>query len=198
MQDEESVSVASRNHHRFENVVVDLLNVRVTVDGEIRPLEPKSFRLLQFLIENRDRVVSKQEIFDAVWAGTFVTDNALTRAVAQIRKALGDDSKDSKYIETIPTVGYRFVATVKGVPHDEPAPAPISSSAPPPPMPRPAAPRTAGRNLVVAAVAALIVGAVGIWMYRSSSRSATDSTSPETLKPVQFSSSAGLDMGASF
>src|SRR6476646_7681413 len=113
MRDEESVSVASRNHHRFENVVVDLLNLRVTVDGEIRPLEPKSFRLLQFLIENRDRVVSKEEIFEAVWAGTFVTDNALTRVIAQIRKAIGDDPKQPRYIETVPTIGYRFIAPVE-------------------------------------------------------------------------------------
>src|SRR5262245_4613318 len=113
MQDEESVSVASRNHHRFENVVVDLLNVRVTVDGEIRALEPKSFRLLQVLIENRDRVVSKEEIFEAIWAGTFVSDNALTRVVAQIRKAIGDDPKQPRYIETVPTIGYRFLAQLK-------------------------------------------------------------------------------------
>ena len=103
----------------FDTVVVDSGTHRVLVKGVPQPLEPKSFKLLQFLIENRDRVVSKQEIFDAVWAGTFVTDNALTRAIEQVRKALGDDSKDSRYIKTIPTIGYRFVATVREVPHEQ-------------------------------------------------------------------------------
>ena len=113
------VSVASPKHHRFENVDVDLLNLRVMVDGEIRSLEPKSFRLLQFLIENRDRVVSKEEIFEAVWPGAFVSDNALTRAIAQIRKAIGDDTKQPRYIETVPTIGYRFSARLEPPPPEE-------------------------------------------------------------------------------
>src|SRR6476619_4289044 len=94
----------------FDAVSVDPATFRVLVNGVPQALEPKSFRLLQFLIEHRDRVVSKEEIFQAVWTGTFVTDNALTRAVAQIRKAIGDDHRHPRYIETIPTVGYRFVA----------------------------------------------------------------------------------------
>ena len=95
--------------YHFGDVSVDQLNVRVTVNGEVRALEPKSFRLLEFLIENRQRAVPKEEIIKAVWGETFVTDNALTRAVAQIRKALDDDPRDTKYIETVPTVGYRFI-----------------------------------------------------------------------------------------
>src|SRR6266850_4638299 len=112
-RDDEMVRASSQNRHRFGNVDVDFLNLRVTVDGKIRPLEPKSFRLLLFLIENPGRVVSKEEILQAVWAGTFVSDNALTRAVAQVRKAIGDDPRQPRYIETIPTVGYRFLASVE-------------------------------------------------------------------------------------
>ena len=98
--------------YRFDDVVVDPSNLRLTVGGVVRPVEPKSFRLLQFLIENRDRAVSKDEIFQAVWPDVTVTDNALTRAVAQVRKALDDDPKEPRYIETVPTVGYRFLAAV--------------------------------------------------------------------------------------
>ncbi len=76
-------------------------------------MEPKSFRLLQLLIENRDRTLLKDEIVAAVWAGTFVTDNSITRAITQIRKALHDDAKEPRYIETVPTVGYRFIGDVK-------------------------------------------------------------------------------------
>src|SRR5262249_31065295 len=97
---------------RFDNIIVDGASFRIMVDGEPRSIEPKSFRLLQFLIEERDRAVSKDEILQAVWGGAFVSDNALTRAIAQIRKVIGDDHKHPRYIETISTVGYRFLAQV--------------------------------------------------------------------------------------
>ena len=58
----------------------------------------------------RDRVLGKEEIFRVVWNETSVTDNALTRAIAQIRKALEDEPQSSlSFIETLPTVGYRFI-----------------------------------------------------------------------------------------
>ena len=97
---------------RFDGFILDPLNLRLTANGEIRALEPKSFRLLQFLIENRHRAVRKEEILTTVWEGVAVSDNALTRAVAQIRKALDDDPKQPLYVETIPTVGYRFMGMV--------------------------------------------------------------------------------------
>jgi DNA-binding winged helix-turn-helix (wHTH) protein len=75
--------------YRFENVEIDVQNLRVMVGSEIRALEPKSFRLLLFLIENPGR------------------------AITQIRKALDDDPKAPKYIETVSAVGYRFVADCK-------------------------------------------------------------------------------------
>jgi DNA-binding winged helix-turn-helix (wHTH) protein len=96
--------------YRFGEVEFLPLNLQLTVAGQARPLEPKALRLLTFLIENRGRVVPKEEIVRVVWEETAVTDNALTRAVAQIRKALDDDAKEPKYIETVPTVGYRFIA----------------------------------------------------------------------------------------
>lgn len=98
--------------YRFGDVILDSSNLRLTVSGEVRALEPKAFRLLQFLIENRQRVVSKDRILAEVWEGVAVSDNALTRAIAQVRKALDDDPKQPRYIETVPTVGYRFAAEV--------------------------------------------------------------------------------------
>ena len=99
--------------YRFGPFVLDVLNLRLTAGAEICTLEPKSFRLLQFLIENRHRAVPKDEILSVVWEGVAVSDNALTRAVAQIRKALEDDAKEPRYIETIPTLGYRFIGSMK-------------------------------------------------------------------------------------
>ncbi len=99
--------------YRFAEVEIDVQNLTVTVRSENRPLEPKSFRLLLFLVENPGRALPKEEIMAAVWGDTFVSDNSLTRAITQIRKALDDDSKSPRYIETVPTVGYRFVGELK-------------------------------------------------------------------------------------
>src|SRR5271167_3023986 len=99
--------------YRFENVEIDVQNLRVTVGSEIRPLEPKSFRLLLFLIENPGRALPKEEIMAVVWPDTFVSDNSLARAITQIRKALDDDPKSPRYIETVPAVGYRFIGRIR-------------------------------------------------------------------------------------
>ena len=99
--------------YRFDEVEIDVQNLRVTVGPEIRTLEPKSFRLLLFLVENPHRALAKDEIMAAVWPDSFVSDNSLTRAITQIRKAIDDDPKSPRYIETVPTVGYRFVAELQ-------------------------------------------------------------------------------------
>jgi Tol biopolymer transport system component/DNA-binding winged helix-turn-helix (wHTH) protein len=104
---------------RFGNVEIDVQNLRVTVASEIRPLEPKSFRLLLFLVENPGRALTKEEIMHEVWPDAFVSDNSLARAITQIRKALEDDSKAPRYIETVPTVGYRFIGEITEQP-DQP------------------------------------------------------------------------------
>ena len=75
-------------------------------------LEPKALRLLIFLIENRGRLIEKEELLDEIWNGTHVTENALVREVGKLRKTLGDDPKTPKYIETVHTRGYRFIAEV--------------------------------------------------------------------------------------
>jgi Tol biopolymer transport system component/DNA-binding winged helix-turn-helix (wHTH) protein len=101
--------MASPPSYRFEDITVDVAAMRICRGGEELALEPKSFRLLQFLIEHRDRVVSKEEIFRVVWEDRAVSDNALTRAIAQIRKVLDDDPRKPRCIDTVPTVGYRFI-----------------------------------------------------------------------------------------
>jgi len=97
----------------FGDICVDPRTGLVLKAGTPVPLEPKGFRLLTFLIENRDRLVEKAEILDAVWQGTIVTEYALTGAIAKLRKAIGDDTKTPKYIQTVHTRGYRFIAAVE-------------------------------------------------------------------------------------
>src|SRR5262245_54665275 len=98
------------NRYVFGGLVVDARRYQVERDGTAVALEPKAFDLLVLLIGRRGDVVSKQEILERIWADTAVTDNALTRVVAQLRKALGDDFRDARFIETVPTRGYRWLA----------------------------------------------------------------------------------------
>jgi Tol biopolymer transport system component/DNA-binding winged helix-turn-helix (wHTH) protein len=176
----------------FDSVTVDGAAFRVTVGGAPRALEPKAFRLLQFLIEHRERAVTKAEIFDAVWQGVAVTDNALTRAIAQIRKAIDDDPRQPRYIETVPSVGYRFVAAV----HAAASPAGLSLPQPPPP----AAPRArvGWRTGMIVAVLAAIVGGTLLFLVLGRRTAPGPPSSTPPLVPVQFSSSSGLDSGPAF
>ncbi len=99
--------------YQFDNVQVDLQTYKVWRGGAPLPLEPKAFEVLVFLINHRERLVEKDELLDAVWKETFVTPNALTRVIAHLRRTLGDDAKEAKYIETVKTRGYRFIAEVQ-------------------------------------------------------------------------------------
>ena len=99
--------------YRFDDVEIDLGNFRVLKAGRILPVEPKALNLLVFLVENRGRLIEKRELIDGVWGDAYVTENVLTRAIGQLRKALEDDAKDARYIETVPTRGYRFIAELQ-------------------------------------------------------------------------------------
>src|SRR5262245_63529093 len=98
--------------YRFGDIRVDVSRMSVWHSDRRLLLEPKAFDVLRFLIEHRERLVTKDELLDAVWCDTFVTPNALTRVVAQLRKAIGDDAQEARYIETVTKRGYRFIAPV--------------------------------------------------------------------------------------
>ena len=100
--------------YRFADIVVDKDRLHVERGGTAVDLEPKSLRVLLHLIEHRDRVVGKEELIAVVWHGAFVTDNAVTRVIAQIRKQLGDSARSPLYVATAATSGYRFIAEVNG------------------------------------------------------------------------------------
>jgi Tol biopolymer transport system component/DNA-binding winged helix-turn-helix (wHTH) protein len=96
----------------FDDVRVDPHFARILKSGSEVPIEPKAFDLLIFLIENRGRLLEKGELLNAVWKDAIVTENALTREIARLRKTLGDDPKAARYIQTVHTRGYRFIADV--------------------------------------------------------------------------------------
>ncbi len=109
--------------YQFGDVILNPEAFSVEKSGQILALEPKSIRLLLYLIQNRSRVIGKEELLSHVWEDVAVSDNALTRVVAQLRKALGDDAKIARYIETVPTIGYRFIAEVVELAGRDPGPA---------------------------------------------------------------------------
>lgn len=82
--------------------------------GRAVKLEPKVFHVLRFLIVNRERVVSKNEIMDHVWPGEAISESVLPRSIALIRRAVGDSRSKQSVIETIHGHGYRFVAAIEG------------------------------------------------------------------------------------
>ncbi|HET7218591.1 MAG TPA: FHA domain-containing protein [Vicinamibacterales bacterium] len=71
-------------------------------------LSPKAFELLKVLVEERPRALSKQELLDRVWPGTFVSDASLARSVSELRSALNDHSRSAGFIQTVHGFGYRF------------------------------------------------------------------------------------------
>ena len=117
----------SLSRYRFGIFEFDQVAFRLLRSGVPVSVEPKALDLLQVLLERAPRVVDKAEIFALVWKDVAVTDNALTRAIAQLRKALEDDPKSPRYIETIATRGYRFIADVAIEPAAERRSAPASA-----------------------------------------------------------------------
>jgi eukaryotic-like serine/threonine-protein kinase len=98
--------------YQFDEFEVDDRQFRLSEDGAPVQVEPKALRLLLCLIENRNRLVRKQELLDKVWPDAIVTENALTRTIGLLRRSLNDDTHVQRFIETVPTAGYRFIAKV--------------------------------------------------------------------------------------
>ena len=98
--------------YRFGPFHLDVRERRLARGDEVIPLRLKVFDTLLVLVENAGRLVTKQEILDTVWPATAVEENNLNHNVSVLRKALGEKATGQQYIETVPRVGYRFVAPV--------------------------------------------------------------------------------------
>jgi DNA-binding winged helix-turn-helix (wHTH) protein len=98
---------------RFADVEVREDDFSIFRAGKKLSVEPKAYKVLQFLVHNPGRVIPKDEILDAVWNDCEVSESSLTRSIAILRRLLGDDVREPRYIATVPTVGYRFVSEVE-------------------------------------------------------------------------------------
>src|ERR671912_709193 len=108
--------------YRFGPFVVDGGAYRLLRDGENVPLSPKIIDLLLFLAARPSVLVSKDELFKALWPDVAVTDNALTQAISELRQALGDDAANPIYVQTVARRGYRFISPVEPIVSVTPAP----------------------------------------------------------------------------
>jgi len=106
--------IVSQHHiYRFDDFLVDPDTWRLCKNGDEVHLEPIVLKLLIHLISHRDRLVTRQELMDTVWGDTVISESALSKAVARLRKALDDDSAAPRYLETVHSQGYRFIAEVE-------------------------------------------------------------------------------------
>ena len=143
----------------------------VGADEDVRRLEPKVMEVLALMAATPGETVSRERFMETVWTGTIVTDDVLARCISELRKALGDSARDPAYVETIRKRGYVLIAPV--APYVAPAPEPsgdgaLAAAAAPPPPESPAARRA--RLAVRVFVAAALLGAVGLGVYRLGAR----------------------------
>jgi DNA-binding winged helix-turn-helix (wHTH) protein/TolB-like protein len=109
----------AKRYYEFGPFRLDAAERLLSRDGEVVPLTPKVFDTLLVLVENRGRILSKDEVMKSVWAEATVEEANLTKNVSTLRKALGQRPETAQYIETIPWRGYRFVATVREVSEEQ-------------------------------------------------------------------------------
>lgn len=170
--------------YRFGDCELDGARFELRRAGRLEPLEPQVFALLLYLIENRDRAVTRAELNRAVWGGRIVTDSALNSCIKAARHAIGDDGKSQSRIRTLHRTGYRFVGPVSEQPEAiapasgrDVAPASSEIGAPDPrhtapaqvTSPAPAASRSSRSTAGALGLAVLLLlGGFGMWSLRGS------------------------------
>src|SRR5687767_2692160 len=98
---------------RFGDYRLDVERRELQRGADLVPVEPQVFDLLVYLVRNRDRVVSKDDLVQGVWNGRIVSDSTLTSRINAARKAVGDSGEQQSLIRTIPRKGIRFVGEVR-------------------------------------------------------------------------------------
>ena len=99
--------------YRFADVEVNPARGCLMRGGQQQYLRQKTFQVLLYLLQERHRLVTKDELIEQVWEGRAVTDDALVKCISDIRKALGDDSHHPQFVKTLPKVGYHFIGSVE-------------------------------------------------------------------------------------
>jgi len=99
--------------YQIENIKIDTCNFQILKNEKSFAVEPKVFDLIVYLVEQRDRLISRDELFDQVWKGVIVSDTSLSNRIKSARKVFNDDGQKQNVIKTIHARGYQFIAKVK-------------------------------------------------------------------------------------
>jgi len=155
-----------------------------TLSRESKPvaLTGKEFQTLLVLVENSGRTVTKDDLLSKVWPDTFVEELTLAQNISTLRKALGDDKSDSKYIQTVPRKGYRFIAPVIQLDEAHAAPAPGNVPAKQKPV------------WVIAVVGlSLLAVAIGVYLFRANTRKVDQRAQVKSIAVLPFQPLTGGD-----
>jgi DNA-binding winged helix-turn-helix (wHTH) protein len=109
------IDLSCKPVYRFNDVEIDAPQGCVRRAGQEVYLRQQTFQVLLYLLKRRERLVTKEELFENIWKDAAVTDNALLQCIFDIRKTLGDDSRNPRFIKTFPKVGYRFISPVEEI-----------------------------------------------------------------------------------
>lgn len=204
----------------FAGFELDAAHRSLQCDGKPVALHAKAFDLLAFLVANAGKVVSRDEILDAVWAGQFVEESNLTVQISALRKILGESKNTPHFLVTIPGKGYKFVADVGNgkklvverhkishlVVEEEIEETENQTNrlkvTPLDVKPKAIAPQGATLNFyaVAAVVSVLLIGAFGYWIYQRNSRQQSFASGwiepTQALKPQQLTTNGKVSLAA--
>ena len=127
----------------FEDCAIDTDQRELRRRAAVVPLEPKVFDLLVYLVEHRQRVVTKDDLLASLWNGRIVSESAVSTRINAARAAIGDNGEEQRLIKTMPRVGLRFVGEVREQPGQRQPSANGGPNAPPPPFALPDRPSIA-------------------------------------------------------
>ena len=180
-------------------------------DGERVHMTPRVFHLLRVLVENAGRLVSKKTLLDEIWQDSFVEEGNLNSTVSRLRKILGESPDDKRYIETIPRVGYRFIADVELISEQgddgalgssrivnpvqddlEPEKEFVDSS-----VERQARPTSRKWLIVPVAVLVIVLAAASVWYFTSRREVAAQRVDQKNV-PVRLTNDATYDQRAAW
>ena len=165
--------------YRFGEFVL-LADQRVLLRGGARVhLTPRVFHLLQILVENSGKLVSKETLLSQIWQDSFVEEGNLNNTVSRLRKILGEKPDQKRFIETIPRVGYRFVADVEVGSSDLLITSPVASGPPKDKLPQPRM-----RRWLMLSLASLVILPIALFIvYRQFGRPSSENVGRQTNVP---------------
>ncbi|HEV8134761.1 MAG TPA: tetratricopeptide repeat protein [Pyrinomonadaceae bacterium] len=141
-------------------------------------LQPKTFETLVYLVERHGHLVKKNELLDALWADTYVTENALMRCIKEVREALQDDAHQPRFIKTVPRIGYKFIANVEDIRqqdrHGVVSNEPVKHS------------RFSSRQILLLGLSILILASLAFFIYRSKTKEATNPSQINSIAVLPF------------